>query len=166
MKKPNTKNTTDHTTTTRFIATPLGKMRLVATSTGLTAADWGASSVGEAWSARAPKHAVLDRAASEIDAYFQGTLRRFTVPLAPEGTTFQRAVWKRLAAIPYGKTKTYADIAREVGIPTGARAVGNANGKNPVCIIVPCHRVIGASGALTGFAWGVERKAKLLSLEA
>src|SRR5262245_32703015 len=97
---------------------------------------------------------VLDAARKQLDAYFAGRLKSFDLPLAPRGTDFQRRVWKALTNIPYGATTSYGAIAREVGEPGAARAVGAANGANPICIIVPCHRVIGANGSLTGFGGG------------
>ncbi|MGE3302065.1 MAG: methylated-DNA--[protein]-cysteine S-methyltransferase [Hyphomonadaceae bacterium] len=108
---------------------------------------------------------VIDRVRRQLDLYFAGELTRFDVALAPEGTPFQKRVWAALSAIPYGVTRSYADIAATIGAPKAVRAVGGANGRNPIAIIVPCHRVIGASGALTGFAGGVERKRFLLALE-
>ncbi len=104
-------------------------------------------------------------ARAQLDAYFAGDLRAFDVPLAVAGTPFQRAVWDALMAIPYGRTLSYGELARRLGRPGAARAVGLANGRNPVSIIVPCHRVIGAGGALTGYGGGVERKRWLLAHE-
>lgn len=108
---------------------------------------------------------IIDKARRELDAYFDGKLKVFTVPVAPEGTEFQRAVWNALLAIPYGVTKSYAQQAQAIGNPKAMRAVGLANGRNPVCIIIPCHRVIGANGSLTGYGGGMERKKFLLDLE-
>lgn len=108
---------------------------------------------------------VLDRAVAELTAYFAGELTEFTVPCRGEGTEFQRKVWQRLRDIPYGRTWTYGRLADSIGQPTASRAVGLANGRNPIAIIVPCHRVIGANGALTGYAGGIERKKTLLDLE-
>jgi methylated-DNA-[protein]-cysteine S-methyltransferase len=108
---------------------------------------------------------TLDAARKQLDAYFAGRLKSFDLPLAPRGTDFQRQVWKALTRIPYGETTSYGAIARQVGEPGAARAVGAANGANPICIIVPCHRVIGADGSLTGFGGGLDRKRFLLSLE-
>jgi methylated-DNA-[protein]-cysteine S-methyltransferase len=105
-------------------------------------------------------------ARAQLDAYFAGDLRAFDVPLAVAGTPFQRAVWEALLAVPYGETISYGDLARRVGRPGAARAVGLANGRNPVSIIVPCHRVIGASGSLTGYGGGLDRKQALLRFEA
>lgn len=101
----------------------------------------------------------------ELDAYFQGTLRAFTLPLAPRGTDFQKQVWIALTKIPYGETRSYGQQAHSIGKPSAVRAIGAANGKNPIGIIVPCHRVIGANGALTGYAGGLHNKAFLLKLE-
>lgn len=108
---------------------------------------------------------VLAQARRELDRYFEGTLRAFTLPLAPRGTPFQLSVWTALRRIPYGATRTYAEQAVAIGKPKAFRAVGLANGKNPISIIVPCHRVIGADGSMTGFGGGIERKRALLALE-
>jgi methylated-DNA-[protein]-cysteine S-methyltransferase len=102
----------------------------------------------------------------QLDAYFAGRLRRFELPLAPEGTPFQREVWSALTTIPYGETVSYGELARQVGRPNACRAVGAANGRNPIPIIIPCHRVIGADGSLTGFGGGLPIKQRLLLLEA
>jgi methylated-DNA-[protein]-cysteine S-methyltransferase len=101
----------------------------------------------------------------QLDAYFAGELRVFDLPLRMNGTAFQRSVWDRLRAIPYGETRSYGQLALELGSPGASRAVGLANGRNPLGIIVPCHRVIGASGSLTGYGGGLERKQRLLDLE-
>ncbi len=104
-------------------------------------------------------------AAAELDGYFSGRLKNFTVPLSPCGTEFQCSVWQALRNIPYGQTRTYGEIAAEVGRPKAARAVGTANHDNPLLILTPCHRVVGKSGALTGFACGLDVKRRLLDLE-
>lgn len=101
----------------------------------------------------------------EVHGFFAGKLRRFTVPLAPAGTAFQRRVWDALLAIPYGETRSYGQLAAELGSPGASRAVGRANATNPICLLVPCHRVIGADGSLTGFAFGEDIKRRLLQLE-
>lgn len=101
----------------------------------------------------------------QLTAYFAGQLREFDVPLAAAGTPFQQAVWSALRRVPYGTTCTYGELAAAIGRPTAVRAVGAANGRNPVCLVVPCHRVVGSTGALTGYAGGTERKAFLLDLE-
>lgn len=104
-------------------------------------------------------------ARAQLDAYFSGRLRRFGLPLAPHGTPFQRAVWDALLQIPYGETSGYGELAARIGRPGAARAVGMANGRNPISIVVPCHRVVGAGGALTGYAGGLDAKRFLLDLE-
>jgi len=104
-------------------------------------------------------------AVAQLEEYFAGKRRTFDLPLAPRGTAFQRSVWKALTKIPYGETASYGEIARRIGQPTASRAVGLANGANPLPIIVPCHRVIGADGSLTGFGGGPDVKRKLLALE-
>ena len=131
--------------------------------------DRDAVSVDEAGSeaqARQREEArVLDQAERELDEYFAGARTEFTVPLAPFGTAFQKDVWKLLCAIPFGETRTYGDLAEKLGDKKKVRAVGGANGKNPIAIIVPCHRVIGKDGSMTGFASGIHRKEALLQLE-
>lgn len=107
----------------------------------------------------------LSEAAAQLKSYFKGECREFNIPVKPEGTPFQLKVWQILLEIPYGKTISYGDIANRMGIKNGARAVGLANGSNPVSIIIPCHRVIGANGKLTGYGGGLWRKEWLLKLE-
>ncbi|MBB3190595.1 methylated-DNA--[protein]-cysteine S-methyltransferase [Halomonas cerina] len=109
---------------------------------------------------------VTDRARVQLTEYFAGTRRSFDLPLAPAGTDFQRRVWQALAAIPYGETRDYGEIAEQLGQRHSQRAVGAANGKNPIAIVVPCHRVIGRDGRLTGYAGGLGRKQWLLAHEA
>lgn len=108
---------------------------------------------------------LLDPVRRELDSYFGGRLRAFQVPLAPRGTAFQQSVWRNLRDIPYGETISYGELARRVGDPRAVRAVGAANGANPIAIIVPCHRVIGANGSLVGFGGGLPIKRALLDLE-
>lgn len=110
-------------------------------------------------------HPMLAALRAQLDAYFAGTRQAFDLPLSPRGTGFQRAVWQALSTIPYGRTASYAELAGMVGKPTASRAVGAANGRNPIPIVVPCHRVIGANGALTGFGGGLPTKRFLLALE-
>ena len=112
--------------------------------------------------ARSP---VLHQTITQLNEYFSGTRRTFDVPLAPRGTEFQLAVWNELLRIPYGHTVSYAEIAHRIGRPSAIRAVGAANGANPIPVIVPCHRVIGSNGSLTGYGGGIERKQWLLALE-
>ena len=113
-----------------------------------------------------PAGAALAEAAAQLLAYFEGTRHVFDLPLAPLGTDFQRAVWRAIADIPYGSTATYGQLAERVGRPTAVRAVGMAAGRNPLPIVVPCHRVVGADGSLTGYAGGLDRKRWLLEHEA
>lgn len=108
---------------------------------------------------------LLNEAMRQLTAYFAGTLSSFDLPLAPHGTEFERAVWRALREIPYGQTRTYGQIAAQLGKPGAARAVGRACGKNPLLIVVPCHRVLGGGGRLTGFAAGLEAKRRLLETE-
>ncbi|WP_429108491.1 methylated-DNA--[protein]-cysteine S-methyltransferase [Aeromonas veronii] len=110
-------------------------------------------------------HGALAPFLAEFDAYFAGRLQRFSLPLAAHGSAFQQAVWQALCDIPYGETRSYSDIARTIGKPDAVRAVGAANGRNPLSIIVPCHRVIGRNGSLTGYAGGLEIKKALLAIE-
>ncbi|MFD4638247.1 methylated-DNA--[protein]-cysteine S-methyltransferase [Lentzea sp. NPDC058436] len=107
----------------------------------------------------------FDETRRQLDEYFDGTRRTFDLPLAPRGSAFERSVWTLLTSIPYGETRTYGQLAEELGDPRAAQAVGNANGWNPISIIVPCHRVVGARGGLTGYAGGLSRKRYLLELE-
>lgn len=114
---------------------------------------------------RDERHAVLQQARRELDEYFAGKLRKFAVPLAPAGTDFQKRAWTALSRIPFGETRTYGQQAQAMGRPTAVRAVGAANGRNPIGIMIPCHRVIGADGSLTGYAGGMGNKEFLLKLE-
>ena len=108
---------------------------------------------------------VLDETARQLEEYFAGQRRNFDLPLGLEGTSFQRQVWEALLDIPFGETTSYGKLASEIGRPTAARAVGMANGSNPVSIIVPCHRVVGSNGSLTGYGGGLDRKQRLLDME-
>lgn len=114
---------------------------------------------------KAPPTAVLKKAARELEEYFAGKRRSFTFKMSPSGTDFQKKVWKALEQIPYGETRTYGEIARAIGKPKAARAVGMANNRNPLSIVVPCHRVIGSTGDLVGYGGGLSLKTKLLKLE-
>jgi methylated-DNA-[protein]-cysteine S-methyltransferase len=162
------------------LETPLGRMRLAAGPRGLAGA-WFAEGQRDtpalaprapscvpsrAEPAGAPTAPVLAQAQRAFEAYFAGTCQHFDVPLDLSlGTAFQQAVWRALLDIPFGQTTTYREIARRIGRPEAVRAVGGAVGRNPLSILVPCHRVIGASGALTGYSGGLERKIALLRLE-
>jgi len=108
---------------------------------------------------------IIAAARRQLDQYFAGKLRDFDLSLAPKGTPFQQSVWKALLAIPYGVTRSYGEQAKAIGNPAAVRAVGLANGRNPISIVIPCHRVIGANGSLTGYGGGMERKQLLLDLE-
>jgi methylated-DNA-[protein]-cysteine S-methyltransferase len=112
-----------------------------------------------------PDTGLLKEPAAQLTAYFKGALRRFYVPVAPQGTEFQQRVWAALQEIPYGETVSYGDLARRLGNPKAVRAVGLANGSNPISIIIPCHRVIGSNGALVGYGGGLANKQALLALE-
>ncbi len=120
--------------------------------------------VGNGW-IEAEDDPLLARAAGQLAEFFRGERRAFDLPLAPGGTAFQGRVWEELRRIPYGETVSYGELARRIGAPGASRAVGMANGANPISILIPCHRVIGSSGRLTGYGGGVERKAFLLDLE-
>ena len=113
----------------------------------------------------APQTPVLEQAARQLQSYLSGDRKTFDLPLRPAGTAFQKQVWQAVAQIPYGQTASYCDICQAIGRPTAFRAVGAAIGKNPLWIVVPCHRVVGQSGALTGYAGGLTMKASLLELE-
>jgi len=139
------------------------RIRLVASKSGLRALEFHpfAGPEGE----RNDHNKWMNVAAEELRAYFAGRLRVFSVPLDMEGTEFQLGVWNHLTRIPYGETRSYAQVAEAIGRPKAVRAVGAANGSNPVAIIVPCHRVIGSSGKLTGYGGGLPLKKRLLELE-
>lgn len=107
----------------------------------------------------------VNQACTQLTEYFNGQRTQFELPLNPQGTVFQKRVWQALSTIEFGRRCSYSDLAQRIGNPNAVRAVGSANGRNPIAIIVPCHRVIGKNGTLTGYAWGVERKARLLALE-
>jgi methylated-DNA-[protein]-cysteine S-methyltransferase len=151
------------------IRSPLGKLKLVASTNALVGVLWEAESTDrlrpEAQEIEG-HHPILAEAERQLFEYFAGERTQFELPLEPRGTEFQKKVWRSLRKIPFGTTKSYMDIARAIGSPRACRAVGAANGKNPLPIVVPCHRVVGANGALTGFGGGLEIKAKLLALEA
>lgn len=151
------------------VDSPVGTLKLVASDTGLAAILWpnddparvrlGAPIEDDA-------HPVLLEAERQLREYFEGHRKTFDLKLDFNGTEFQRKVWSALLTIPYGETRSYAQIARQIGRPDAVRAVGAANGKNPISIVAPCHRVIGSSGQLTGFAGGLEAKAFLLAHES
>ena len=166
---------------TRTVTTPIGPLLLVASADGIRAVLWPGEDgsrvriplVGsdaepfpdDADEARIAAQRHLDVAAEQLDGYFAGTRQEFDVPLDPVGTAFQLLAWQALRAIPYGQTLSYGAQAAALGDPRRARAVGGANRRNPISVIVPCHRVVGSSGALTGFAGGLDTKAWLLAHE-
>ena len=152
----------------KVIESPIGKLKLVASDKGLVAILWendrpGRVRLGEM--VEDERHPVFVETERQLREYFAGRLREFSVALDMRGTRFQRDVWEMLLAIPFGETRSYGELARQMGNPRATRAVGAANGRNPVSIIVRCHRVIGASGKLTGFAGGLDVKARLLNPE-
>lgn len=152
----------------KTIASPVGKLKLVASDTGLVAILWQndrPSRVRLGEMVADDRHPILLKAERQLGEYFAGKRQEFSVPLDMRGTPFQKNVWEALLAIPFGETRTYGQLARQLGNPNATRAVGAANGRNPLSIIVPCHRVIGSTGKLTGFGGGLEIKAHLLSLE-
>lgn len=151
------------------LTSPVGSLSLVATDLALVAIVWrleGHRHVPFENALEDPDHPVLRETARQLREYFSGQRRTFELELDFRGTDFQRRVWAALREIPYGETRTYGQIAEQIGNPTAVRAVGAANGRNPISIIAPCHRVIGMSGNLTGFGGGLDAKAYLLSLEA
>ena len=150
-----------------FMKTPVGRLLLVADERALTHVSFaeGRGAMAAPEGSTLGANAVLEQAERELAEYFAGVRRDFTVALAPAGTEFQLRVWQWLQRIPYGVTWSYGELAKRVGKPTASRAVGAANGRNPHAIIVPCHRVIGASGDLTGYGGGMERKRILLEFE-
>ena len=151
----------------KTMKTPLGIMTLVADDKYLLYAAFGKETplLGAKESIVDRSNPVLEQAENELTDYFAGSLRAFTVPYQMAGTEFQKEVWRGLTRITYGQTKSYQDLAEEVGRPKACRAVGQANNKNPLTIIVPCHRVIGKNGGLVGYGGGLDRKIWLLNLE-
>ena len=151
----------------RRIDSPVGMLTLVASDRHLVAIAWQKEADAAPFDAtpEATPHPVLEEAERQLRAYFAGERREFDLPLDFHGTEFQRQVWHALLAIPFGETRSYRDIAVQLGRPTATRAVGAANGRNPIPIVAPCHRVIGTNGSLTGFGGGLENKAFLLDLE-
>ena len=149
------------------ISTPVGRLRLAGDESGLRSISFENRFDPAALANRPPRpEEPFREAIAQLNAYFAGKLRRFDLPLAPEGTPFQREVWSALTAIPYGETLSYGELARRLGRPAASRAVGAANGQNPIPIVIPCHRVIGADGSLTGFGGGLAIKRRLLDFEA
>lgn len=153
----------------KTIDSPVGTLMLIASGKGLAAILWpgdDARRVRLSPRVEAPDNPILVETERQLAAYFAGTLKAFTVPLDFKGTEFQQSVWAALLTIPFGETRSYGEIARQIGKPAASRAVGAANGRNPISIIAPCHRVIGSTGKLTGFAGGLKTKEHLLGLES
>lgn len=147
---------------------PVGILKIVASESGIIAVLWEndkPSRVKLPNLSESSAHPILNRAVQQLGQYFAGTRTNFDLPIEMRGTQFQNKVWQALQTIPYGLTKSYGQIANQINQPSACRAVGMANGRNPISIIVPCHRVIGSSGQLTGFAGGLDVKARLLQLE-
>lgn len=152
----------------KMVDSPVGRLKLVATDEGLAAILWEQDRPRRVRLSIGPEdnaHPVLIETERQLVEYFAGRRTEFALKLDLAGTVFQRKVWNALLTIPFGETRSYGQIARQIGSPAAVRAVGAANGRNPVSIIAPCHRVIGATGKLTGFAGGLDAKAHLLALE-
>jgi methylated-DNA-[protein]-cysteine S-methyltransferase len=149
----------------RYLDSPLGRLLLVGSEQGLNLVHMDEQTQLPAQPDWTQADRQLDIACRQLDEYFNGRRRRFELPLAPKGTVFQQAVWQALLEIPFGETRTYRRQAEIIGRPGAVRAVGSANGANPLAVIVPCHRVIGSDGSLTGYAGGLARKSLLLELE-
>jgi methylated-DNA-[protein]-cysteine S-methyltransferase len=153
----------------KFMESPVGRLKLVASERGLVAILWENDGprrvvLGELWDD--DRQPILVETERQLKEYFTGKRREFSLPLDMNGTPFQKSVWEALLAIPFGETRSYGQLARQLGRPSAMRAVGAANGRNPLSIVVPCHRVIGSSGKLIGFAGGLETKAQLLKMES
>ena len=149
-------------------ATPLGTVLATAVDGALTSVDFidakYAKPILAGWTEDAD-YPPLKECAQQLGEYFAGRRNRFDLPIAPEGTAFQKRVWREIARVPFGATIAYAELAKRAGAPGCARAAGAATGRNPIAVIVPCHRIVGARGSLTGYAGGLERKQRLLELE-
>jgi methylated-DNA-[protein]-cysteine S-methyltransferase len=153
----------------KFMESPVGRLKLVASEKGLVAILWQNDRprrvvLGDLKDD--DQQPILVETERQLKEYFAGKRQEFAIPLDMRGTPFQMSVWEALLGIPFGETRSYGQLARQLGRPGAMRAVGAANGKNPISIVVPCHRVIGSSGELTGFAGGLETKAHLLKIES
>lgn len=147
-----------------FIPTPVGELLAAKNERGaLVALHFAGAAPDDAW---CRDDSAFTDVAAQLTAYFDGSLRCFELAIEPTGTPFQREVWSVLRTIPYGETRSYLDVARAIGRPAACRAVGAANGANPIPIVIPCHRVVGSNGALTGFGGGIDVKRRLLALES
>jgi methylated-DNA-[protein]-cysteine S-methyltransferase len=149
----------------RRVSSPVGDIVVTANDEGVTSLEFDEDAHAELRSGSTQAATIVERAVEQLQQYFAGERRDFDLPLAPEGTDFQRAVWAALSRIPYGTTISYKEQATWVGNPKATRAVGSANGRNPIAIVVPCHRVIGSDGRPTGYASGIDRKLWLLEHE-
>ena len=141
---------------------PIGEIMIAAEEGAITAIRFERDLPKEAKQVETP---LIKRCQEELREYFAGERQMFDLPLAPQGTAFQQRVWQALLTIPYGEVRSYGDIARQIGDPKASRAIGGANNRNPIAIIIPCHRVIGANGRLVGYGGGLDKKEMLLSLE-
>ena len=153
----------------KMMKSPVGELKLIASDKGLAAILWENDDPARVRLnplQQNNNHPILLKAEQQLKDYFAGKLKSFSIALDFAGTEFQKKVWNALLTIPFGETRSYSQIAKQIGSPKAVRAVGAANGKNPLSIIAPCHRVIGANGKLTGFAGGLEAKACLLGIEA
>lgn len=146
-----------------FIMTPVGKMGIIEENDAITHLYFSDGSLPEG--AELKETELIKKAKTQLQEYFSGRRKDFDLPLKPSGTAFQQAVWQALCSIPYGETRSYKDIASQIGNPKACRAVGMANNRNPIAIVVPCHRVIGANGEMVGYAGGLSVKEHLLQLE-
>ncbi len=149
------------------LSSPIGQLYLVASPKGLRSVGWKKQAVPlkKSLNRFSSQEEILDKARIQLTEYFGGKRRQFEIPFDLEGTSFQKQVWKGLFEIPFGKTVSYKDIAKRIKNPKAVRAVGSANGKNPVCVMIPCHRVIAADGSIGGYSGGLSIKQKLLKLE-
>jgi methylated-DNA-[protein]-cysteine S-methyltransferase len=149
----------------QYLDSPIGRLRLVSNGTAITRIDLPGLGLVDA-GMRQQDDPLLASCRQQLQAYFARRRRHFDLPLAPAGTPFQLRVWQQLRAIPYGELRSYREVAESIGNAAAVRAVGAANGRNPIPVVVPCHRVIGSDGSLTGFAGGLAAKQQLLELEA
>jgi len=163
-----TTNTTTDTTTTTFtvMPSPVGPLTLLAQGDALVGLHFDLDPSSQPRPGWVRDARPFRDAAAQLDEYFAGRRQTFDLPLAPRGTAFRKLVWKALQAIPYGQTASYGEIARAIGQPLASRAIGGANHHNPLAIVIPCHRVVGADGSMTGYGGGLARKRTLLDLEA
>ena len=148
----------------RYYISPAGMLRILANDNGITSVHFVKDEL-PGTDVMLMSNPIIDTCVAQLDAYFSRQCKTFSIPLDPQGTYFQKKVWSELQKIPYGRTVSYLQIAKALGDPNKIRAVGGANGKNPIAIIIPCHRVIGSDGSLTGYAGGMDKKRWLLKFE-